>query len=175
MKLKIAFAVLFTLALVACKPANAEDRLTAGYTQKAVSELTDTWSVGVEKDFGQLGDVTVVGEAAYTNLVGGKFADTLWTAGLGVEVPLSEKVHLEVGGTRSFVNDGADFTQYRAGVVYQGDLWRFSGAAVKQDNVDAFAEATVERKVFGDLAVGLGARFDQSEYFATTVFAAYSF
>ena len=176
MKLKIALAVLFTLALVACKPASAEDRLTAGFTQKAVAELSDTWTVGVEKDFGKLGNVVVVGEAGYTNVLDVNVQDSVWTAGLGVEVPLSDKVHMEVGYTRQFVNDdGNDFDQYRAGAVYQGDKWRFSGAAVKQEGVDVFAEATAERKVFGDLAVGVGTRFDQSEYFATTVFAAYRF
>jgi hypothetical protein len=173
MKLKIALAVLFLAFAVGT--AHAEDRLTAGYTQKAVATLSDTWGVGVEKDFGELGAATVVGDLGFTNVLNGAFADTLWTAGLGVEVPLSELLNLEVGASRSFVNGGQDFTQYRAGVVYQGDAWRFAGAAVKADGVDVFAEASAERKVFGDLAVGVASSFDQSEYFATTVFASYSF
>jgi len=119
--------------------------------------------------------VTVVGDLGFTNVINGAFADTLWTAGLGVEVPLSETVSLEVQADRSFVNGGQDFTQYSAGVVYQGDAWRFAGSAVKADGVDVFAQASAERKVWGDLAVGVASSFDSSEYFATTVFAAYSF
>lgn len=174
MKYTVALAVLLSAFVVGS--ANAEDRLTATYTQKAVAELSDTWSVGVEKDFGKLGNVTVVGEAGYTNVLDVNAQDAVWTAGLSGEVPLSDKVHLEVGVARLFVSDtNNDLDQVRAGVVYKGDAWRLSGAVVKQEGVDAFAEATVERKILGDLAVGVGTRFDASEYFATTVFAAYSF
>jgi hypothetical protein len=174
MKHKIA-VLLLVVATFVSSFAMAEDRLTAGYTQKAVSQLSDTWGVGVEKDFGQLGSVTVVGDLGFTNVLNGAFADTLWTAGLGVEVPLSDAVSLEATASRSFVNGGQDFTQYRAGVVYQGDAWRFAGSAVKADGVDVFAEASAERKVWGDLAVGVASSFDQSEYFATSLFVAYSF
>ena len=173
MKYKIVALILATGFIA--QTASAEDRLTAGYTQKAVSTLSDTWGVGVEKDFGTLGSVTVVGDLGFTNVINGAFADTLWTAGLGVEVPLSETVNLELQADRSFVNGGQDFTQYSAGVVYQGIAWRFAASAVKADGVDVFAQASAERKVWGDLAVGVASSFDESEYFATTVFASYSF
>lgn len=175
MKSKIAALFLAVGLFAAAGSASAEDRLTAAYSFPAVSYMDGVWAADVEKDLGQLGNVTVLGEAGFANRVGADFADTTWTAGLGVQVPLSDRVLLKGGVARAFVSDVADVDSLKVGLVYQGDAWRFAGDVVKVEGVDAFAEVTAERKVLGNLALGVGSQFDTGEYYGTTLFAAYTF
>lgn len=175
MKNKIVALFLAVGLMVASVSAQAEDRLVAGYSFPAVSYADGVWAVDLEKDLGKLGNVTVVADAGFANRVGADFADTAWTAGLGVQLPLSEKVLLKAGVTRAFVADVEDVDALTAGLVYQGDAWRFAGDIVKAEGVDAVAYATAERKILGNLALGVGSQFDTGEYYGTTVFASYSF
>lgn len=167
-------ATLFSFALFA-SAASAEDRVVAGYSFPAVSYTEGVWSAGVEKDLGQLGNVTVFAGGEYARAQNTDFADSQWTASVGMQVPLADKVDFKMDVARSFVSDVADLDSVSAGLVYQGDKWRFGGEAVKVEGRDVFANLTAERKVLGNLAVGVGSQFDSGEYYATTVFAAYTF
>lgn len=175
MKSKIVALFLAVGLFVSAGSASAEDRLTAGYSFPAVSYLDGVWAAGVEKDFGTLGNVTVVGDAGFASRVGADFADTTWTAGLGVQLPLSDRVLLKGGIARAFVADVEDVDSLTVGLVYLGDAWRFAGDVVKVEGVDAVAVVTAERKILGNLALGVGSQFDAGEYFGTTLFAAYTF
>lgn len=155
--------------------ANAEDRIVAGYSFPAVSYSEGVWGAGVEKDLGKLGNVTLFAGADYARKQNTDFADSVWGATFGVQVPLSDKVDFKADVTRSFVSDIDDVDSLSVGAVYQGTKWRFDGAAVKAEGRDVFANVTAERKVLGNLAVGVGSQFDAGEYYATTVFASYSF
>lgn len=155
--------------------AQAEDRLVAGYSFPAVSYTEGVWSAGVEKDLGTLGNVTVFAGAEYARAQRTTFAESQWTATLGMQVPLADKVNFKADVSRSFVSDVEDVDSVAAGLVYQGDKWRFGGEAVKVEGRDVFAHVTAERKVLGNLAVGVGSQFDGGEYYATTVFASYSY
>jgi hypothetical protein len=155
--------------------ANAEDRLVAGYSFPAVSYSEGVWAAGVEKDLGKLGNVTLFAGADYARAQNTDFADSQWGATFGVQVPLSDAVNFKADVTRSFVSDVDDVDSLSVGLVYQGDKWRFDGAAVKAEGRDVFANVSAERKVLGNLALGVGSQFDAGEYYATAVFASYSF
>jgi hypothetical protein len=173
--MKNLFIATFAAIALFASAANAEDRLVAGYSFPAVSYAEGVWSAGVEKDLGTLGNVTLFAGADYARAQNTDFADSQWTASVGVQVPLSDKVNFKADVARSFVSDVDDRDSVSAGLVYQGDKWRFDGSAVKVEGRDVFANASAERKVLGNLAVGVGSQFDTGEYYGTTVFASYSF
>ena len=173
MKLKLIAVTLLALGFTSA--ASAEDRIQAGYSFPAVSYLEGTWNAGVEKNLVKLGNVDVFAGAGFARAQNTDFADTVWSASLGAEVPLSDKVWLKTSVTRNFVSDTQDVDSFSLGVVYQGDLWRFAGDAVKTEYVDTVARLTAERKVLGDLAVGVGSEFDGGEYYNTSVFVSYTF
>ena len=173
--MKLNIVALFLAAGLVTQTASAEDRAVVGYGFNATAVSSDFWTARVEKDLGKLGNVTVFADVGATNSTSGLFGDTTWTAGVGAELPLSDVVSLKAGVARTFVNDASDFDSVSVGAFYQGDKWRFAGNAIKAEGFDWLGEASAERKVFGDLAVGVASTFDNSEYFATTVFASYSF
>lgn len=173
--MKMKYIALALLAFGLTTAASAEDRVTAGYSFPAVSYQEGVWSADVEKNLVKLGNVDVFAGAGFNRAQQTDFADTVWTATLGAQVPLSDRVALKTSVTRNFVSDVQDVDSFSLGVVYQGDLWRFAGAAVKTEYVNTVAELTAERKVLGDLAVGVGSQFDGGEYYDTKVFVSYSF
>jgi len=173
MKLKSIAVTL--LALGMATSASAEDRIQAGYSFPAVSYAEGVWNAGVEKNLVTVGNVDVFAGAGFSRAQNTEFGDTVWSATVGAQVPLADSLLLKTSVTRNFVSDVQDVDSFSLGVVYQGDLWRFAGEAVKTEYVDTFARMSAERKVLGDLAVGVGSEFDGGEYYNTSVFVSYSF
>lgn len=173
---KMFAAVVLVAGMLTAGAAVAEDRVSVGYDFPDVSYLDGVWAAGLEKDVVTLGNVTIVGRAGFATAPSADFADSAWTVGAAAQLPLSDALLLKVGMERNFVADVDDVDAYRAGLAYVGEKWRFAGDIVKVESItDLMAELTAERKVWRDLAVGVGAEFDKNDYYTSKAFVAYTF
>jgi hypothetical protein len=170
MKFNIAIFALIA-GLAATTTAVAEDRIAVGYNFGDVS--ADSWGVSAEKNLFDVGPATVYVDGSAVRL--DEVDNTTIAAGGGVQFALTDTVIAKFGVVNNFAESADDFLTYKAGLVYGGDAWRFSGSLLKSESVDTALELTAERKVFGDFGLGLGALVDQNDYISTQVFGSYSF
>lgn len=175
--MKAFIATLLMAAGLLSQTVSAENRVATGYTFG--NDVADSWGATVEWDAIQLPEAGGIQPALFVGAgfedgTGGSTVNAVYTGTVGGQLPLSDNWTVKLQYDRLFVDGGQDLDAGRGTVVYQGDLWRFAGQAVRIEGLDWFGITSAERKVVDDFAVGLAASFDE-EYLGTTLYASYTF
>lgn len=176
--MKAFIATLLLAAGLLSQTASAESRVEAGYN--FANTGVDSWGARAEWDAIKLPEAggiqpTLFVGAGFELATEASFVDAVYTASVGAQLPLTKNWLVKVQYDRTFVESFDDLNAGRATLAYQGDKWRFAGQAVKMERADWYGVASAERKVLGNLALGVAATFDEDSYNGGTVFAAYSF
>lgn len=165
---KFLMGLVVSLGLMFSQASFAENRLVGGYNFG--SDVESSFSGKAELNVFGIGESDVYVTGTGTRVLGGSASDTVWSTGVGIDVPITDNLFVKVQYNYNFATESENFNTYVLGGYYHGDLWRFSSAMVSTSGRETFYQGSAERKIYENLALGVGTSFN-GDYLGTQLFA----